>query len=169
MTNIILPAALTAAAVLLLILISIEDIKTMEIPYRYNISLIITAALAVLYDMHCGCILAGSLSSHIIGAFCVSGPMFLAGLAVKDSFGGGDVLLTAGAGLYLGWQSMLWAVAAAAVFGGIFGAVMLITGRLGPKDHFPFGPFLSAGIGSMMIYLLLSLCFHSNHDTIFCC
>ena len=149
--HMILLLALTGTAISLLIIISIIDIKTMEIPYRYNLSMMGLGLLAVLYDLHFGWIIANSLTAHLLGTVCVSLPLFLTALIFKDSIGGGDILLTAGAGLYLGWKSLLYGVAIGAACGGIFGAVMLLTKRLGPKDVFPFGPFLSAGIALMII------------------
>ena len=82
---------------------------------------------------------------HIIGALCVSVPMFLLCLVIDGAFGGGDIKLMAAAGLFLGWQNTLLAMFFGIVFGGIYGIYLLAAKKAGKKDHFAFGPFLCVG------------------------
>lgn len=70
----------------------------------------------------------------------------------KDGMGGGDVKLMAMAGLFLGWQATLVALAIAVLAGGLAGAVLLLIRRLKRGDYFPFGPFLAAGTFISMVF-----------------
>ena len=89
---------------------------------------------------------------HIIGALCVSVPMFLLCLVIDGAFGGGDIKLMAAAGLFLGWQNTLLAMFFGIVFGGMYGIYLLAAKKAGKKDHFAFGPFLCAGIVIAMLF-----------------
>ena len=89
---------------------------------------------------------------HVIGALCVSVPMFLLCLVIDGAFGGGDIKLMAAAGLFLGWQNTLLAMFFGIVFGGMYGIYLLATKKAGKKDHFAFGPFLCAGIVIAMLF-----------------
>ena len=129
-------AALLALAVCgILLSIALIDAETQTIPDRLNF------ALAV-----CG--VAGTALSpagwrgHIIGAVCVSVPMFLLCLAIDGAFGGGDIKLMAAAGLFLGWQNTLLAMFFGILGGGVYGMYLLAAKKADKKDHFAFGPFL---------------------------
>ena len=89
---------------------------------------------------------------HVIGALCVSVPMFLLCLVIDGAFGGGDIKLMAAAGLFLGWQNTLMAMFFGIVFGGMYGIYLLAAKKAGKKDHFAFGPFLCAGIVIAMLF-----------------
>jgi leader peptidase (prepilin peptidase)/N-methyltransferase len=93
----------------------------------------------------------------------VSLPMVLINLIKPTSFGWGDVLLMGAAGFLLGWKNTLLAMFFALILGGGYG-VYLLAGRIkSGKDHFAFGPALSAGIllalffGNSIILWYLSL------------
>ena len=113
--------------------------------------LLLVAMLAV-----CG--VAGTVLSpagwrgHIIGAVCVSVPMFLLCLAIDGAFGGGDIKLMAAAGLFLGWQNTLLAMFFGILGGGVYGMYLLAAKKADKKDHFAFGPFLCAGIVLAMLF-----------------
>lgn len=139
-------AALLALAVCgILLSIALIDAETQTIPDRLNF------ALAV-----CG--VAGTALSpagwrgHIIGAVCVSVPMFLLCLAIDGAFGGGDIKLMAAAGLFLGWQNTLLAMFFGILGGGVYGMYLLAAKKADKKDHFAFGPFLCAGIVLAMLF-----------------
>ena len=89
---------------------------------------------------------------HIIGAVCVSVPMFLLCLAIDGAFGGGDIKLMAAAGLFLGWQNTLLAMFFGILGGGVYGMYLLAAKKADKKDHFAFGPFLCAGIVLAMLF-----------------
>jgi len=53
--------------------------------------------------------------------------------------------LAAMLGAFLGWRSLLVAILAAVLAGGILAIALLALGRRGRKDAVPFGPFLAMG------------------------
>ena len=91
-----------------------------------------------------------TLSSHIIGAFCVSVPLLLIALISKErAMGMGDVYLMAAAGLFLGTQGVLVALGIGLIGGAIGG---LILKKINGGSQFAFGPFLSVGIAVAVLY-----------------
>ena len=139
-------AALLALAVCgILLSVSLIDAETQTIPDRLNLALAVCGVLSVLLS-------PADWLPHIIGALCVSVPMFLLCLVIDGAFGGGDIKLMAAAGLFLGWQNTLLAMFFGIVFGGIYGIYLLAAKKAGKKDHFAFGPFLCAGIVIAMLF-----------------
>jgi leader peptidase (prepilin peptidase)/N-methyltransferase len=63
----------------------------------------------------------------------------------RPALGLGDAKLTALLGAWLGLQGMGLAVALAVLGGAVLGSIGRLTGRLGPNQPFPFGPFLAFG------------------------
>ena len=139
-------AALLALAVCgILLSVSLIDAETQTIPDRLNLALAVCGAVSVLLS-------PADWLPHIIGALCVSVPMFLLCLVIDGAFGGGDIKLMAAAGLFLGWQHTLLAMFFGIVFGGMYGIYLLAAKKAGKKDHFAFGPFLCAGIVIAMLF-----------------
>ena len=139
-------AALLALAVCgILLSVSLIDAETQTIPDRLNLALAVFGAVSVLLS-------PADWLPHVIGALCVSVPMFLLCLVIDGAFGGGDIKLMAAAGLFLGWQNTLLAMFFGIVFGGMYGIYLLAAKKAGKKDHFAFGPFLCAGIVIAMLF-----------------
>ena len=139
-------AALLALGVCgVLLSIALIDAETQTIPDRLN------AALAVLGILNLLLSPAGWVG-HVIGALCVSVPMFLLCLVIDGAFGGGDIKLMAVAGLFLGWQNTLLAMFFGILGGGFYGIYLLAAKRSEKKDHFAFVPFLCAGIVVAMLF-----------------
>ena len=84
-------------------------------------------------------ILAGGLPLFILDKLVLV-------LTGKDGFGYGDVKLMAVSGLFLGWQLVLVAFFFAFIFGGMYAAFLLATGRARRGEYIAFGPFLCAGV-----------------------
>ncbi len=63
----------------------------------------------------------------------------------RPALGLGDAKLTALLGAWLGLTGMGLAVCLAVLGGALLGGLGRITGRLGPRQPFPFGPFLAFG------------------------
>ena len=141
----VLGGVLALAVCGILLSIALIDAETQTIPDRLNFALAI-----------CG--VAGTALSpagwrgHIIGAVCVSVPMFLLCLAIDGAFGGGDIKLMAAAGLFLGWQNTLLAMFFGILGGGVYGMYLLAAKKADKKDHFAFGPFLCVGIVLAMLF-----------------
>lgn len=73
---------------------------------------------------------------------------FLMVLVYPGGMGMGDVKLAGVLGLYLGWAgwgALFVGALAAFVLGGIFGIVLMATGRATRKTGIPFGPWMLAG------------------------
>jgi leader peptidase (prepilin peptidase)/N-methyltransferase len=110
-----------------LIALSLCDIETMEIPYKYTITIGILGILSFAASFHNPLLLDSDGQSpvaHIIGLFIVSVPF--AALVLIGGMGGGDVQLMAAAGLLLGWK-IIPAAAIGIVAGAVFGAVWKFT------------------------------------------
>ena len=137
----------------LLTAVSQIDQDTMEIPDGLNGAIFLLAVLALAQDGLLAARLDGweltkwIAKERLLGMVSVSLPMFLLILMIPGAFGGGDVKLMAGIGLFLGWRRCLVSFMAAVLAGGIYGGFLILTGRKGRKDHFAFGPFLCAGAG----------------------
>lgn len=139
-------AALLALAVCgVLLSVALIDAETQIIPDRLNAALAVLGVLSVLLSP------AGWLG-HLIGALCISVPMFLLCLAIPGAFGGGDIKLMAAAGLFLGWQHTLLAMFLGILGGGGYGIWLLAAKKADKKDHFAFGPFLCVGIVVAMLF-----------------
>lgn len=131
---------------MILLAIAVIDIDTMTIP---NILIIFLVTASLLFI-----IITSDLTfiSHIIGAFCISLPMLLLTVIIKDSFGGGDIKLMFTAGFLLGSKSVLLAGFIGILLGGIYGFYLIIHKKVDKKSHFAFGPFLTVGIGISLLW-----------------
>lgn len=127
-------------------LVILVDYDTMEIPNRFVIVMLFIAVASFFF-------LPGvSALSHLIGALCISVPMYLLTLVIPGAFGGGDIKLVAAIGLMLGWKLTIIGFFIGLLFGGIYGIWMLVSKKKEKKEHFPFGPFLCSG------YMLAVIC-----------
>lgn len=136
--GITLQAAVYALLASVLIVISVIDFRTYEIPFGCNVFVFVLGVIQVLVDLP-------HMSQYVIGFFAVSLVLFLVWLISKGrAIGGGDIKLLASAGLLLGWQNIILAF----LLGCIIGAVIhLIRMRFAGADRvLAFGPYLAAGI-----------------------
>ena len=125
---------------IILLAVAVIDAKTQEIPPAFPLAVLILGVISIwtMGDIR--------IADRIIGFFCVSLPLYLIVLAIPGGFGGGDIKLMAASGFFLGWKTTLVAFLIALLFGGGYGAVLLILRKKGRKDHFAFGPFLCGGM-----------------------
>lgn len=86
------------------------------------------------------------LGMKVVGVLSVSLPMLILALIIPGAFGGGDIKLMAACGAFLGWERTILAMFFAILGGGGWGLWLLVRKQAGPKDHFPFGPFLCMGL-----------------------
>ncbi|MGN0346595.1 MAG: prepilin peptidase [Lachnospiraceae bacterium] len=123
-----------------LIYLAVIDQLTMEIPFVFQIVILLLGVTSIFT--------IGGLTiwERIIGMFCVSLPLLLITIIIPNAFGGGDIKLMFTCGFFLGWKLILVSFFFGIIFGGLFGAIFLLTKKKGRKEHFAFGPYLSVGM-----------------------
>ena len=133
---------LKGIVVCLLVMIAVIDFKTMEIPDKLNLALGVCALCSIWMDVDIG------LMDRLLGAVCVSLPMFLTCMVIPGAFGGGDIKLVFVMGLYLGWKSLLTGVFLGFLLGGMQALYLLLSGKVkaGKGAHMAFGPALCVGM-----------------------
>ena len=121
-----------------LLVLSVIDWRTYEIPFGINVFIFILACIHMLLDL-------ARWKDYVIGFFAVSAFLYLLYLLSKGrAIGGGDIKLMAAAGMMLGWKAIIIAF----VMGCILGSVIhLLRMKLTNEDHvLAMGPYLAAGI-----------------------
>lgn len=121
-----------------LLVLSVIDFRTYEIPIGINIFILALGLIMTVYNYT-------DWLSHVIGFFAVSIPLFIIILVTKGrGIGGGDMKLMAVAGLLLGWKLIILAF----ILGCIIGApVHLIRMKISGADRvLAMGPYLSIGL-----------------------
>ena len=126
--------------VIMLVLITIVDIKKMEIPNGFIMVIGVIGIMAMVFQDNL------TFTNRLIGFFCISLPLLIIALMIPDAFGGGDIKLMAVCGFYLGVQLILLGFFLGLVTGGIYGVYLLLTKKKGKKEHIAFGPFLCTGM-----------------------
>ena len=137
-----------------LIVISVIDFRTYEIPFGINVFIFILGIIQVIIDYE-------NWLDYLIGFFAVSIFMQIVIWLTKGTgFGGGDMKLMAAAGLLLGWKRIVLAFLLGCIVGSICHVIRM---KVTKEDHvLAFGPYLSIGIllaalwGNKMIYWYLS-------------
>ena len=121
-----------------LIVLSVIDWRTYEIPIGINIFILTLGVLHLLTDLN-------NWPIYIAGFLSVSIFLFLIVVASKGrAMGGGDVKLMAVAGLLIGWQSIVLALFLGCVIGSV---IHIIRMKISDADSvLAMGPYLSAGI-----------------------
>lgn len=128
-----------------LVVVSLIDAETMEIPDELQVAILVLAVLDMLFGKT-------PFLTHLIGLFIISVPMLLIVRAVPDGFGGGDIKLMAVSGFFMGWKLALVATVIGVILGGIYATYLIATKKNDRKGHFAFGPFLSVGIYIAMFW-----------------
>lgn len=131
-------AGLYSVMASVLIVISVIDFRTFEIPLGCNIILFLLGVLQVVIDLP-------HISQYVIGFFAVSTVLFIIWLISKGrAIGGGDIKLLAAGGLILGWQNIIMAFLSGCIIGSF---IHIFRMRFcGADRRLAFGPYLSAGI-----------------------
>lgn len=135
---------LFAVCVSALMILSLVDIKTLEIPLSCNVTIFITGVIKIFFHLE-------DWYVYVIGMAAVSGIFlvvyFLTG---GKGIGGGDIKLMAAAGLLLGWQNIILSL----FIGSMAGSVIHITLMKvkGKERVLAFGPYLAMGIFVAMLY-----------------
>lgn len=121
-----------------LIVLSVIDFRTYEIPFGINVFLFVLGVIRCIFSK-------GDRGTLMIGFFAVSLFLLLLSLLTRGAaIGGGDIKLMAAAGLLLGWKLIILAF----VIGCIVGSVVhLVRMKLyGAGRMLALGPYLSVGI-----------------------
>ena len=135
---------LSAILCSVLIVISVIDWRTFEIPLGCNIVILVLGIIRLMYNLVVYGF-DGNWVEYVIGFFVVSVPLAIIYYISKGrAIGGGDVKLMAVAGLFLGWKLALVAM----LFGCLYGSVIHILRMKvsGEGKQLAMGPYLSAGI-----------------------
>ncbi len=137
-------SVLYCLAVSALLVAAAVDMKTYEIPPGCSLFIGIMGLIRMLLDLP-------AWYQYVIGMVTVSGLFLLVYVITRGKgIGGGDIKLMAAAGLLLGWQNILLALAVGSVLGSVIHVgLMKIKGR---SRVLAFGPYLAMGIFCAMLY-----------------
>jgi len=126
-----------------LIVLALIDWRTFEIPVGINIFIGVLGIINLCADIK-------NWLTYIFGFLAVSILFLIVYFITKGrGIGGGDIKLMAAAGLLIGWQNILLAMAIGAVVGSIIH--LLLMKFKGKGQVLAFGPYLSIGIFTAMI------------------
>ncbi|MBQ8598399.1 MAG: prepilin peptidase [Lachnospiraceae bacterium] len=127
-----------------LIVISVIDWRTYEIPFGCNVIIGILGIVRLILDL-------AHWYDYVIGFFAVSGLFMIAYWITRGrGIGGGDIKLMAAAGLLLGWKNILFALMVGSIAGSVIHLTLM---KLKNKDRvLAFGPYLALGIFVAMLY-----------------
>lgn len=129
-----------------LIVVSMIDIDTGEIPNGLQLFILITSI---------GMFFIGNNIPwwhRVVGFLAASLILFILTL-ITNGFGGGDIKLMAVCGVFLGFKNILLALFIGVIIGGILGAITMATRK--NKDHektMPFGPSLCIGVFTALMF-----------------
>lgn len=127
-----------------LLLLSIIDLKTYEIPIQLNLFIGALGIIRILTD-------PAHIISYLIGFFSVSTFLLIIYLLTKGKgIGGGDIKLMAVSGLIVGFPNILVAFLIGCILGSI---IHTIRCKVSNANHMlAFGPYLSVGLFLSMLY-----------------
>ncbi len=147
---------------LLLILISIIDLRLKVIPDKLNLLLAASGLLLTSFYYFTPeiksflgnyALLFWPSEEKVIVGHLIIGPAFglllFGGLHLLTrgrGMGFGDVKLAGALGVLLGWPDALLAFLLAFILGSLTAAPLIMLGRKRLKDNLPFGPFLATGV-----------------------
>lgn len=136
----ILPYFLSYSFLCLLLIVAVMDYYTLEVRHRF---VLLIALLGIMQYFLLGTF---SLLEIAIGFFAASLPLLIISILTQGSIGGGDIKLLASCGLVLGPVSILLGTFLGIIFGGVYGAFLLVFGKKEKQDTLPFVPFLALGL-----------------------
>ena len=128
---------------LLLVIATICDFRTREIPDWISVVLLLIALLAAAFgfaNIRWWMVVSGGLLGLSIGGI----------LFRYAEFGGGDAKLIAGVGSILGPVGLLFALFWMAIAGGLLAVIAMLRG----KQDYAYAPAITAGFACYLIYLV---------------
>ncbi len=121
-----------------LLVMSVIDGRTLEIPPGISAFIAILGALRLAFNLE-------HYATHLIGLFAVSGLLFaLVFFSGGGAMGGGDVKLMAGCGLFVGAPRIIMAFMIACILGAIIHSIRMRV--FGAGRELAFGPYLAGGV-----------------------
>jgi len=122
-----------------LIAIFFHDLYEMLVPEVLSFVALLAAAVFSLFFY-------GDWQTTLYGGLVALVPIALLVYPTKGVWmGEGDVKIAATLGLLVGWPAAVVFLVAAFVIGGVFGAILMLTGQAKMKSAVPFAPFLIIG------------------------
>lgn len=136
--NIMIVSSLYCLMASALLALSVIDWHTYEIPFGFNVFIFVLGVIRLVMDYQ-------NWSLYVIGLFAVSLLFELIfWITGGKGIGGGDIYLMAAAGLLLGWQKIVLALALGCIIGSV---VHIIRMKVSDADRvLAMGPYLSIGI-----------------------
>ncbi len=110
---------------------------------------IVNMFFAVLNSIVC----SKSILNSLTGVVSASAILFVVSFLSNGSIGGGDIKFTAAAGIFLGAQLSILALAVAVLLAGVILPVLLLAKKVDKKDVIALGPFLAIGMYVAMLLL----------------
>ena len=151
---------------IVLLLITLIDIRLKLIPNETNIFLITLAVPIIIFTKSKFGVVDGSFLGSYAGIFgfreniwlnhgvaLLFGAAFFAALILITrgrGMGVGDLKLAGALGLVFGWPDIILIIALSFILGSIFSFPSLVAGKKGMKSFLPFGPFLA--LASLVVY-----------------
>lgn len=132
--------------IVLLILVSVSDIRYRKIPDKYIIMIGILGIVTIPFFLDI------SMTSRLYGALCVSMPLLLLNVLFPGNFGGGDIKLMLAGGWYLGCEKILAAFVTGILCAGVYCLGLLMLRGKGKRTEFALGPFLCIGMGIALFW-----------------
>lgn len=127
-----------------LIVLSVIDFRTYEIPVGINIFILILGIVRVIFDLN-------HITNYVLGFVSVAGFLLILYLLTKGKgIGGGDIKLMAGVGLLLGYKLAILSFILGCIIGSVIHIIRMK--RMGADRILAFGPYLSLGIFITMLY-----------------
>ncbi|WP_221353329.1 prepilin peptidase [Streptomyces beigongshangae] len=129
------------------VLLAVVDFRVQRLPDVLTLPLA-AAAPALLAGAAAAPEHAGHWLTALYGGLALGAGYFVLFLVNPDGMGFGDVKLALGLGAVLGWYgwgAVLLGTFAGFLYGGLYGAVLVVARRAGRRTSIPFGPFLIAG------------------------
>ncbi|MEA4966112.1 MAG: prepilin peptidase [Oscillospiraceae bacterium] len=137
-------AALGAMLLSALLVLSVIDLRTREIPAGLNWFILALGILRLLLDLQ-------NWQLHVIGFFAVALPLYLLFLlSGGTAIGGGDVKLMAVCGLFLGWKTVLLGFFLGCALGAVIHLTLMAFKKAG--HVLALGPYLSAGVAISLLW-----------------
>ena len=141
-----LESVLFCACASTLIVISMIDFRTYEIPFGCNLVILALGAVRLILDLP-------HWYDYVIGFFTVSGIfMIIYWITRGNGIGGGDIKLAGATGLVLGLPASLTASCLGLTGFVMYGCMVCLWNRFKgkrDKEAFPVGPFLAGGAAAV--------------------